>query len=360
MARELDARQAAAAFCRDGASCPLAPLGCGNINDTFLVQSAASAFVLQRINRRVFPQPLRVIDNFAAVTGHLAGRRVENDRPFRTARPVATLSGALFFCDGQGEYWRGQTYLPHTSCKSLTSPGQAYQIGRVLADFHYLMADLDLRCLTDPLPGFHNLPRYLQEFDRLQTLTEVKSNAICRSCFQAIHQGRLRATVLEEAKDAGLLTLQAIHGDPKIDNFLFDDQGLADGMLDLDTVGVGIVHYDLGDCLRSCCNQAGEGGAAGLGVSFDMAICRALLGGYFSLPQQLLSAAQRAYIFDAVLAITFELGVRFLTDHLRGDTYFKVRQVGENLVRAERQFRLVADIVKHETEIRKFSLTAGG
>jgi len=351
-----DPRLAAAAFCPDGGTCPVSSLGFGNINDTFLVESAASSFVLQRINRRVFPEPLRVINNFAKVTRHLSLRRVQIDQPFRTALPVPTLTGELFFRDHQGEYWRGQTYLAHATCKTLTSPGQAFQIGRALACFHALMVDIDVQSLEDPLPGFHNLPQYLQEFDRLQTDTERAMNAACRYCFVAIHQSRQRALVLEETKNSGLLTIQAIHGDPKIDNFLFDNQGLADGILDLDTVGAGIIHHDLGDCLRSCCNRAGECGADGIEVFFDMEICRALLSGYFSEPHQLLSTRQRDSVFDAVLAITFELGLRFLTDHLRGNTYFKVWQDGENLVRAERQFRLVEDIVRREEEIRLLAL----
>lgn len=356
MAGEPDSRRAAAAFCRDGATCLVSALGCGNINDTFLVESAASSFVLQRISRKVFPKPLRVINNFDKVTRYLTGRRAQTDKPFRTARSVPTLAGALFFIDARGEYWRGQTYLPHTSCRNLTSLDQAFQVGRILSCFHDLVADLDVQCLADPLPGFHNLPQYLQDFDRLRIKTQKEMDAATRYCFQAIQQGRQRATLLEEAKNSGLLPLQAIHGDPKIDNFLFDGLGLADGMLDLDTVGAGIVHYDLGDCLRSCCNRAGESGVDGGEVFFDMEICRAILAGYFSLPQQQLSAGQRACIFDAVLAITFELGVRFLTDHLRGNTYFKVRQDGENLVRAESQFRLVEDIVRREAEIRLLAI----
>ncbi|MBU1565757.1 MAG: aminoglycoside phosphotransferase family protein [Proteobacteria bacterium] len=361
MITTVDLRQAAAAFYSDGATCQLSRLGRGNINDTFLVESAGSSFVLQRINRQVFPQPLRVIDNFAKVTRHLSGRPLQTDKPFRTARPVLTLSGEHHFCDYQGEYWRAQTYLDHISCESLTSLEQAFQIGRTLACFHVLVADLDEQYLEDPLPGFHNLPKYLQEFDRLQVKTEMAAGSACRYCLEAIDRGRKQATVLEEAKHAGLLTIQIIHGDPKIDNFLFDDQGLADGMLDLDTVGAGIVHYDLGDCLRSCCNRTGEsGGKDGLEVFFDMEICRALLAGYFSLPsQQLLSAGQRAFIFDAVMAITFELGLRFFTDHLRGNSYFKVRQDGENLFRAARQFRLVEDIIKREEEIRLLAFSSG-
>ncbi len=359
MTTKADPRRAAAAFCPDGLTCPLSSLGCGNINDTFLVESVASSFVLQRINRRVFPEPRRVIKNFAKVTRHLTLRRVQEGNPFRTALPVPTLTGELFFRDHQGEYWRGQTYLAHTGCKTLKSPGQAFQIGQALACFHTRMVDMDVRCLEEPLPGFHNLPQYLQEFDRLKTNAERAMNAACRYCYQAIRQSRQRATVLEEAKNSGLLTIQVIHGDPKIDNFLFDGQGLASGMLDLDTVGTGLIHYDLGDCLRSCCNPAGESGAGADEVFFDMEICRALLFGYFSAPHRLLSARQRAFIFDAVMAITFELGVRFFTDHLQGNTYFKVWQDGENLVRAERQFRLVEDIFRHEEEIRLLTGSSG-
>jgi Ser/Thr protein kinase RdoA (MazF antagonist) len=347
-----DPRQAAAAFCLDGTSCPISPLGYGNINDTFLVASAAGRFVLQRINNQVFPEPERVIDNFAKVTRHLCGRMGRADTRFRTAQPVRALSGALFYRDDRGEYWRSQTYLAGTSCKTLAGSDQAFQIGRALAFFHAVVADLEVQCLQDPLPDFHNLYRYLQEFDQLQVKIHGEMNADYRFCLETIDQDRQRAIILEDAKNAGILTIQTIHGDPKIDNFLFDDQGLADGILDLDTVGAGIIHYDLGDCLRSCCNRAGESGGDKIEVSFDLEICRALLAGYFSEPHQLLAPGQRAYVFDAVLGITFELGLRFFTDYLRGNTYFKVRQNGDNLVRAARQFRLTKDIIVKEKEIR--------
>ncbi|MFH0784167.1 MAG: aminoglycoside phosphotransferase family protein [Pseudomonadota bacterium] len=358
MTTAIDPRKAAAAFCPDGTTCPVSPLGSGNINDTFLVVSTAGPFVLQRINRRVFSDPLRVINNFAKITRHLAGRSGQADRQFRTAHPVSTMTGALFFRDFQGEYWRGQTYLAHTHCQNLTNSGQAFQLGKALACFHCLMADLDAQSLLDPLPGFHNLSLYLQEFDQLPQKIQKELDAAGRYCFTAISRGRLQAMILEEARSSGFLTIQAIHGDPKIDNFLFDEHGLADGMLDLDTVGAGIVHYDLGDCLRSCCNRVGESGENGQAVSFDIKICRALLQGYFSEPHNLLSADQRTKIFDAVLGITFELGVRFFTDHLRGNTYFKVRQDGENLARAVRQFRLLEAIVAQEREIRALTLSS--
>lgn len=351
MAVAADVRQAARAFCRDGGGCPIDPLGNGNINLTYLVRSKAGPFVLQRINRQVFPYPLRIIENFAKVSLHLAKMQGQSETRFRSARPVPTLTGGLYFHDAQGEYWRGQTYLPHPGCGDLAFPGQAFQVGRALASFHGLASGLDIQDLLDPLPGFHDLPGYLREFDRLGTSGRSLSQAGEQFCCLAIETHRDRATRLAAAKDAGIFSLQPIHGDPKIDNFLFDGQGLADGMLDLDTVGPGIVPSDLGDCLRSCCNRGGEGG--GGAVSFDLGLCRELLAGYFSQQRQHPRTPQREYIFDAVLAITFELGLRFFSDHLRGNIYFKVEYAGENLLRAKRQFLLVEDIIAKESQIRR-------
>ena len=354
-----DAQQAAAAFCRDGATCRVVSLGAGNINHTFLVRSMDGPFVLQRINSTVFPEPLRVIENFFVVSSHLRQRQHSGGNRFTTAEPRPTLAGAAFFRDSSGEYWRGQSYLEHTCYRNLTSQQQAVQIGRTLAHFHHLVADLDTRRLADPLPGFHCLPQYLREYDDLQPSGLREKDGDCHSCSLAIEGYRRRAVQLESQRSAGLLPVQPIHGDPKIDNFIFNGEGLAEGMLDLDTVGMGIVPYDLGDCLRSCCNVTGENGGDTAAVSFDLSICNALLTGYFSSPSQVENTALRLAVFDAVLAITFELGLRFFTDHLRGNSYFKVRQEGENLTRAVRQFHLVEAIVAQEGRIRSQALFAG-
>ncbi len=353
MSKLSNASKAAAAFCPDPANCRLSPLGRGNINDTFLVESTGTAFVLQRINSRVFPEPLHVINNFAKITSHLQEKSRCGDTVFRTAQPMPTLAGSLAYRDAEGEYWRAQTYLAHASCRSLSGPRQVYEIGRALARFHELAADLKSEDLVDPLPGFHDLIAYLKEFDSLSPIKRQEDlDEACGYCLGLIDQGRQRATRLQTVKNSGLLPVQPIHGDPKIDNFLFNDQGLAEGMLDLDTVSIGLVHSDLGDCLRSCCNRAGESGGEDAVVTFDLEICRDLLVGYFSGRHPLQSPEQRAYIYDAVLGISFELALRFFSDHLRGNVYFKVCQDGDNLLRAVRQFQLVEAIIAEEEKIR--------
>lgn len=347
-----DPREAAAQFCRDAGTCRIEPLGSGNINDTFVVRSSAGPFVLQKINGSVFADPLRVIRNFEKITRHLLDRRQKRGIAFQTAEPVRTLAGELFFRDGRGGFWRGQTCLATPARHNLSGLERVGRAGRTLALFHLLAADFDVAMLEDPLPGFHNLPGYMAELDRILAVQGRVSGKEIDYCLESIERIRPQANFLEDAGKAGILIVQPIHGDPKIDNFIFGESGEADGMLDFDTVGAGLIHYDLGDCLRSCCNRAGEGGPETDSVSLDLDYCRALIGGYVSQAPQLLDGRQRGYIFEAVLLIAFELGVRFFTDHLRGNSYFKVAYEGENLQRAVRQFRLVADIAGKEKEIR--------
>lgn len=349
------------AFCRDSLLCSCQPLGSGNINDTYLVHCADHSFVLQKINSNVFRQPQRVIDNFQKVSAHLINKQKPEERQLQVAEPVLTGDKQLSYRDENGSLWRAQTYLAHASRPVLSSCQQAHHVGQVLADFHRLIADLDLHGFYDPLPGFHNLPEYLQQYDEELQKRGSRSWAeekldVCRA---AVERYRPQAAVLEKAKIAGILTLQPIHGDPKADNFIFDELGHCLGLLDLDTVAMGLVHYDLGDCLRSCCNRAGETGKNAVPAAFDLSFCQALLDGYFSAPAPLLTMEQRSYVFDALMLICYELGLRFFTDHLRGNPYFKVQSDGDNLTRALSQFSLADAVGALESEIRAMVLTAG-
>ncbi|MGB3225742.1 MAG: aminoglycoside phosphotransferase family protein [Desulforhopalus sp.] len=341
-----------AAFCKEPATIAVTPLGFGNINDTYLVRPASHPFVLQRINNEVFPEPLKVIENFHTITKHLLSKNNEQRQGLQVASPVLTLDKGMFHRDSTGVFWRAQSYLPHKSFRVLNGPGQAREVGKALAKFHRLVSDLDMQKLRDPLPGFHYLPGYLEEYDRELQKLKIETDKKNHSCLAAIERYRQRATTLEDAKRAGILSLQPIHGDPKVDNFFFGDQGEALGLLDLDTVAIGLVHYDLGDCLRSCCNRAGEADRTLHSATFDLELCRALLGGYFSEPYKQLKKEEISFVFDGILLICFELGVRFFTDYLRGNRYFKVMQDDDNLLRAFNQFQLTDDIARQEQEIR--------
>lgn len=348
------------AFCEDPASSSYHPLGCGNIHDTYLVHCAAPSFVLQKINSEVFRQPQRVIDNFQKVSAHLLNKQQQGERQLLVAEPVLTRDKHLSYRDDSGALWRAQSYIAHAGRAVLNSCQEAHHVGRVLAVFHRLIADLDLHGFYDPLPGFHHLPQYLQRYDaelpKRHTLAGAEKDFAL--CLAAVERYRSQAATLEKAKESGILSLQPIHGDPKVDNFIFDTLGHGCGLLDLDTVAMGLVQYDLGDCLRSCCNRAGETAKGAASVTFDLSFCRALLTGYFSGDAPFLTPEQRGYIFDALLLICYELGLRFFTDHLRGNPYFKVQKDGDNLTRALSQFSLLSAVAAQEREIRAMVLTA--
>lgn len=350
---EIPPREVILAFCENGAhDIHVEPLGRGNINDTYLVRCSHRSLVLQRIAANVFADPATVIQNFVRVSEHLIRTKVAEGLPFIVASPVFNRQGKSLVRDTDGNCWRAQSFLAHQQLVSISTPGQALSAGQTLAMFHYLLRDIEGAEIKDPLPDFHNLQFYLTLFDKVWAGRQGEASVAEEKCLAVIDRYRERADTLERARREGLLSLRPVHGDPKIDNFVFNHEGLAVGMLDLDTVRFGLVHHDLGDCLRSTCNRAGEGGRTA-DVSFDMDLCAAILKGYFSGPGAPMPFAQRELIFDGLLLICYELGIRFFTDYLLGNSYFKVTYEGENLVRTINQFRLVDQLDRHELEMRK-------
>lgn len=341
-----------AQYCDDPAQVTVQPLGAGRINDTYLVDGPSDRFVLQRINGRVFPRPVDVARNFVTVTSHLYRKQRPGPELIRCPLSRVTLAGAPCWRDRNGAVWRAQTYIEHMS---LTPPlrraSQARQLGAVLASFHKLTADLDPAKLFDPLPGFHDTVQYLRQFDQVWAGYVGPDSSEMRYCRAEIDRFRPLATVLVEAERAGRIRRVTIHGDPKVDNFICDPNQQVIGLLDLDTVGPGSVLLDLGDCLRSCCNQGGEDPAGPQAAAFAVDICEAVLTGYLTT-SSMITRQERELVYDAVLLIAFELALRFVTDHLQGDAYFKVHYRGENLQRALSQLHLADSITGQEQQIR--------
>jgi len=169
-----------------------------------------------------------------------------------------------------------------------------------------------------------------------------------------VEKRREWCSVLEDARERGELKLRPIHGDPKIANVMIDDAtGKGTCIVDLDTVKPGLIHYDFGDCLRSCCNPGGEETRDLSQVYFDTDLCRPIIRGYLAHARSFLSDADRHYLFDAIRLIAFELGLRFFADYLAGDVYFKTHYDGQNLNRARVQFRLTESIETRENVIRR-------
>lgn len=320
----------------------IAPLGNGLINDTFLVQTAAQPFVLQRINTQVFPNPEQIMTNLVTLGEHLA---LKNSSAVRLQLPqiLCTVSNTPLYQDKQGSSWRALSFVEDSeSLEEIRSLEDIRQAGEALGHFHSLLSDLEPGNIHDTLPGFHITPGYLQQYQQAMIQTNIESDPYCEDF---ISQFQHRADELEAAKQQGFLLLRVIHGDPKLNNFLFATQsGKVISLIDLDTVKPGLVHYDLGDCVRSCCHDKVTGG-------FDLERCRALLKGYLKEAGAFFSVHDYKYLYPAIRLIPFELGLRFYTDHLQGDRYFKVSEPGQNLQRAAEQFRLCESIMAQASAI---------
>ena len=329
----------------------LIALGEGNINDTFLARSTKQALVLQKINNRVFPDPELLIRNLQLVSHHIQSQKYVEKQRWEDVLLVPTKSGENFVRDGDGNLWRALSYIANSlSVTKVQTTLQAKETGWALGRFHTKLATLPSHHLAAPLPGFHILSSYLAIFDALDTT--ANSSKEVQFCTDFINTHRDTALILERAADAGEISKAIIHGDPKIGNILFDQKtGKAVSIIDLDTTGPGFFQHDIGDCLRSICNRAGESASTNA-VTFDLPLCQAVLNGYLEEAGTLLTTVDLEYIYNGLQAITFELGLRFLTDYLQGNIYFKCGHSEENLQKALIQFRLFQDISEKESLIR--------
>lgn len=353
----------AGAFALPAPVARVAPLGNGNVNATYLVELAGGErrrYVLQKLNTHVFAQPKPLMANLAEVSAHVARRLAQMPaapaagRGWEMPAVLLAASGDQTWVETDGGFWRLISFIEDTvSHDTLTAVDQARELGYGLGRFHALISDLPPELLADTLPGFHVTPTYLKAYDAVLCSTDRASEPVVADCLEFVAARRSIATVLEDALGAGMLRLRPIHGDPKVNNVLLDrSSGRAVALVDLDTVKPGLVHYDIGDCLRSGCNRLGEETDDLAGVGFDLEFCEAILAGYGAAARQVLSDADLDYLYDAIRLISFELGLRFLSDYLAGDVYFRVQHPQQNLRRARVQFRLTEDIEAKEGAIR--------
>jgi Ser/Thr protein kinase RdoA (MazF antagonist) len=349
-------------FAHPGRVTAVRAFGSGNINDTFLVSVADgldSCFVLQRINTRVFLEPALVMQNMRVFTEHVCEKL--NREPLDLVRrwdvPIVmiTADGRDYWVEPDNTCWRGISFIDDArSIDTIENIEHGWEVGYALGRFHYLIGDLDPNLLADTLPGFHITPQYLADYHTVSNRYTGGTNPEVDYCLKFIQDRQEWAHVLENAKQDGKLPLRPIHGDPKVNNVMICTiTQQAVGVIDLDTVKPGLVQYDIGDCLRSGCNPLGEETQDWDLVEFDINMCRSILAGYISQARSFLTNRDYEYMYDGIRLIAFELGLRFFTDYLAGDVYFKVKHPTHNLERALVQFKLTESIEAQEVAIRE-------
>ena len=358
---------AALKFGVDGRLVTVRPTGSGNVNDTYIAvlrtTFCENRFILQRLNRNVFRAPEKIMHNMRVMTEHahtkLEAEADEADRIWQLPQIIPTHDEQDFLHNGQGDCWRAISLIASArSYERVQNLEHAHEAGLVLGHFHRIVSDMATDCLEDPIPGFHDTPLYLQQMDETlkdpEAVERARSSSEAKRCMRFIDERRDIASVLQDALGRGDLSTRPIHGDPKISNIMIDeDTGKGTSIIDLDTVKPGLIHYDFGDCLRSCCNPAGEEVLDLNDVYFDTDLCEAIVRGYGKFGRMFLTDGDFQYLYDSVRLLAFELGLRFFADYLAGDRYFKVRYDGQNLNRARVQFRLCESIETREPKIRR-------
>ncbi len=331
--------------------------GNGNINDTYLVTTDLNEephFVLQRINTQVFKHPRLIMQNMCIFTEHMRRRARQEGHFWEIPRVLKTRAGEDFYLDEENNFWRAISYVESArSFDTISSNDHAREVGYALGTFQHLISDLPVESLADTLEGFHITPLYLEQYRRTISRNGFASNAEVGWAMEFVSVRSQWAHVLEDARLQGKLQLRPVHGDPKVNNVMIQEgTGRAISLVDLDTVKPGLIHYDIGDCMRSGCNPLGEETEQWESVRFEPEIGEAILTGYLTQARNFLTSADYEYLFDSIRLIAFELGVRFFTDHLAGNVYFKVKHPRHNLLRALVQFKLTESIEAHEGDIR--------
>ena len=348
--------------------------GSGNINDTYcsvMHGSSPVSYIHQKINKTVFPYPKKVMENMALVTNHIQKKlrqEYAESQPARraTLQLIPTKEGLPYYVDSQGEYWRTTVFIPDALTYDVVQNLEhAYEVGRILGEFQRLVTDIPPEQLHDTLPGFHHTPVYYNHF--LHSLETIhpdpaidarKQEPDAVELIQKIQQHESLVPLLMEAYNSGILRGRIVHNDPKINNILIDTQthkGIC--IIDLDTVKGGPIHFDYGDCLRSAANPAGEETRDTRHVSFDLKIFEWITRGYLEEAQAFLSGTDLDYLVDSIKVLIFESVIRFFTDYLRGDVYFKISYPTQNLNRTKVQIVLLEDIERKEAKVREIMRT---
>ncbi len=326
----------------------ITPLGNGLINDTFLVHTEGSCFVLQRINTQVFPAPHLIMENLSALKDHI---KVTRHTAVKLSIPsvLKTVDQQAYYLDQESCFWRSLEFIDNSVSKEqISNHSQANQVGYALGHFHHLLHNADISLFHDTLPGFHITPKYFLHYQAVEKnqANKIQSEKV-RQCKDFIKRFEAKINNLEKAKQQGLLTERITHGDPKLNNFLFaKNTDTIISLIDLDTVKPGLVHYDIADCLRSCCHIPHSN-------ILDLDLCEAILSPYLKETTTFFTEHDYAFLYSAIELIPFELGLRFFTDYLEGNQYFKVEFAEQNLERALAQFQLCENIKEQEKRIKQ-------
>jgi Ser/Thr protein kinase RdoA (MazF antagonist) len=333
------------------------PCGNGHINDTFAVAFSQGGirvrYIIQRINHEVFTHPEIVMENIARVTTHLAGKMREADEP-EVNRRVLTLirckDGGLWHRDANGNHWRAYIFIEGAEAHDhIDSPALAREAAHCFGEFQKALVDLPGGRLRDTIPNFHNARVRFHAFREAVKNDMVGRAASAQKDIAFVDEREEMVDLLLDLNRRGEIPERITHNDTKINNVMIDkvsSRGIC--IMDLDTVMPGFALYDFGDLVRTTTISCAEDEPDLNRVQMRLPLYEALVRGYLSSAGGFLTDAEKEHLAFSGKLITFTIGMRFLTDHLNGDTYFKTHRENHNLGRFRVQAKMVESIESQE------------
>jgi hypothetical protein len=335
-------------------------MGAGHINDTYVSVAQTPRgrvrFVHQRINHLVFKDPPALMENLERVLDHLRARIIRSggNPEQETLTLVKTRDGAAFVTDEAGNYWRTLLFLEgKTSHEKVADPKLARTAGMAFGRFQEMVSDLQGPRLHETIPGFHDTPKRFAALQQAISADRAGRAKDTRADIDfALSRGG-RVSHLADLHRQGHLPERITHNDTKLNNVLIDEKTGAACMIDLDTVMPGFVVHDFGDAVRFAANTADEDETDLTKVKMSLDVFEQLAAGYLETARPFLVRPEIDHLAFAAWLITFEQGMRFLTDYLQGDVYYKVHRPGQNRDRCRTQFALAADMEDKMDGMRK-------
>lgn len=329
------------------------PFGEGHINETYAVYMPTDkgeefAYILQRVNNNVFKDPAGVMENIFGVTEYLRNvvREEGGDPDRETLSCIKTKNGCTYFEDSEGQPWRSYHYIQNSVCYQLVeNPEQFYQSGASFGHFLKQLGNYPAASLKETIPNFHNTVNRFENF-QIALKRDIKNRAVtCKPEIQFVLERKEDCKVLVEQQENGTLPIRVTHNDTKLNNILFDaDTGKGLCIIDLDTIMPGLAANDFGDSIRFGAATAEEDEKDLSKMHFDISLYELYTKGYLEETRDVLTPEEAVSLAWGARLMTLECGMRFLTDYLQGDTYFKTAYPEHNLVRARTQFRLVEEM----------------
>ena len=338
------------------------PFGSGHINSTYIAEyiddGKIKHYIIQKVNTNVFKNIDDLMENVVSVTSFLRDKIGKNggDKNRETLHYIKTNTGDLYYRDSDGSCYRAYRFVDNSKCCDSVDSAKIFEkSGIAFGKFQKYLSDFPATTLKETIRNFHNtIWRYENEF-----LPAVNDNKVGRidTCSDEIDFVMKRADELSRLVDLaneGRIPIRVTHNDTKLNNVLFDnDTNEAICVIDLDTVMPGLALYDFGDSIRFGANTCAEDEPDTDRVKINLDYFEAYARGFLSEAGGSLTQCEKDNLAFSAKLMTLECGMRFLTDYLNGDTYFKTAYEKHNLVRAKNQFALVADMEKHMTEMEK-------